>query len=89
MLWENRDKGALKGTFNLTAGFPDGWYWSSAQIGANQSGTFEHWVAVDRGYFDVKELNDQVKKIGVGALIATTADYWKNWSGRTQMSMSP
>ncbi len=29
VLFENREKGALKGTFNLTGSNPDGWYWSS------------------------------------------------------------
>ena len=35
LLWENRDKGALKGTFNVTGSFPAGWYWSSTQTGTN------------------------------------------------------
>ena len=30
VLWENRDKGALKGTFNETGSYKDGWYWSSS-----------------------------------------------------------
>ena len=29
VLFENREKGALKGTFNLTGLFPAGYYWSS------------------------------------------------------------
>jgi hypothetical protein len=28
VLFENREKGALKGTFNLTGSYPSGWYWS-------------------------------------------------------------
>ena len=31
VLWENRDKGALKGTFNVTGSYPAGWYWSSTE----------------------------------------------------------
>ena len=31
VLWENRDKGALKGTFNVTGSDPAGWYWSSTE----------------------------------------------------------
>src|ERR1017187_613806 len=31
MLWENRNEGALKGTFNVTGSYPAGWYWSSTQ----------------------------------------------------------
>ena len=31
LLYENRDKGALKGTFNLSGSFPAGCYWSSRQ----------------------------------------------------------
>ena len=30
VLFENREKGALKGTFNLTGSDPAGWYWSSS-----------------------------------------------------------
>jgi hypothetical protein len=30
VLWENRDKGKLKGTFNETGSYPAGWYWSSS-----------------------------------------------------------
>jgi oligosaccharide amylase len=82
--WKDAEDGTLSNN-PIAQGSVDSTTSFRAQIGANQSGTFEHWVAVDRGYFDVKELNDQVKKIGVGALIATTAEYWKNWSGRTQM----
>jgi hypothetical protein len=29
VLFQNREKGALKGTFNLTGSFPAGYYWSS------------------------------------------------------------
>jgi hypothetical protein len=32
LLWENRDKGALKATFNVTGSDPAGWYWSSTEI---------------------------------------------------------
>src|SRR5262249_39406190 len=31
VLWENRDKGALTGTFNVTGSHPAGWYWSSTE----------------------------------------------------------
>jgi len=30
VLWENRNKGKLKGTFNETGSYPAGWYWSSS-----------------------------------------------------------
>ncbi len=30
VLWENRNKGTLAGTFNETGRHPDGWYWSSS-----------------------------------------------------------
>ncbi len=30
VLWENRDKGKLAGTFNETGSYPAGWYWSSS-----------------------------------------------------------
>jgi hypothetical protein len=32
VLWENRNKGKLKGTFNETGSDPAGWYWSSSQF---------------------------------------------------------
>jgi len=31
VLYQNRDKGKLKGTFNETGSDPAGWYWSSSQ----------------------------------------------------------
>jgi Protein of unknown function (DUF1566) len=31
VLWENRDEGALKGTFNVSGSNPAGWYWSSTE----------------------------------------------------------
>jgi Protein of unknown function (DUF1566) len=31
VLYQNRDKGKLKGTFNETGSYPAGWYWSSSQ----------------------------------------------------------
>jgi Protein of unknown function (DUF1566) len=31
VLYQNRDKGKLKGTFNKTGSDPAGWYWSSSQ----------------------------------------------------------
>lgn len=31
-MWKNRDKGALKGTFNLNGSSYAGWYWSSSPI---------------------------------------------------------
>jgi uncharacterized protein DUF1566 len=33
VLWENRDKGKLAGTFNVTGSNPAGWYWSSSPNG--------------------------------------------------------
>ena len=38
VLWENRDKGALKGTFNVTGSDPAGWYWSSTEGNSNSAG---------------------------------------------------
>jgi hypothetical protein len=35
VLWENRNKGKLAGTFNETGSDPAGWYWSSSQNGFN------------------------------------------------------
>jgi hypothetical protein len=32
VLFENRNKGKLKGTFNETGSDPAGWYWSSSRI---------------------------------------------------------
>lgn len=32
VLYENRNKGKLKGTFNETGSFPAGWYWSSSRF---------------------------------------------------------
>ncbi len=32
VLFENREKGALKGTFNLTGYYPVGWHWSSMSV---------------------------------------------------------
>ena len=34
-MYRNKDKGALKDTFNLTGSYPAGWYWSSSQYGLN------------------------------------------------------
>ena len=35
VLWENRDKGALNGTFNVTGSGLAGWYWSSTEFNGN------------------------------------------------------
>jgi len=32
VLYQNRDKGKLKGTFNETGSEPAGWYWSSSAV---------------------------------------------------------
>lgn len=32
VLFDNREKGALKGTFNLSGSYPEGWYWSSTPV---------------------------------------------------------
>jgi hypothetical protein len=37
ILYENRNTGALKGTFNETGSDPAGWYWSSLQIYNNDT----------------------------------------------------
>lgn len=33
VLFQNREKGTLKGTFNATGSFPSGWYWSGTPYG--------------------------------------------------------
>lgn len=35
VLFQNREKGALKGTFNLTGSYPAGWYWSGTPYDNN------------------------------------------------------
>lgn len=35
VLFQNRDKGALKGTFDLTGSYPSGWYWSDTPFRVN------------------------------------------------------
>jgi hypothetical protein len=32
VLFQNREKGALKGTFNVTGSYPSGWYWSGTPL---------------------------------------------------------
>ena len=34
VLYQNREKGALKGTFNSIGSFPNAWYWSCTRDGA-------------------------------------------------------
>jgi hypothetical protein len=50
VLWENRDKGKLKGTFNVTGSDPAGWYWSSSQG--------SHGNAWTQRFSDADQLND-------------------------------
>lgn len=38
VLGENRDKGALKDTFNLAGSDPAVWYWSSTEYGSGALG---------------------------------------------------
>ena len=49
---------------------------------------FEHWVCAERGYFDVKELNDTIKKRGVKDMLGATAAYWKEWVHRPAPSIT-
>jgi hypothetical protein len=35
VLYENRNKGKLSGTFNETGSYPAGWYWSSSPMGSD------------------------------------------------------
>jgi hypothetical protein len=35
VLFQNREKGALKGTFNVTGSFSSGWYWSGTPLTSN------------------------------------------------------
>jgi hypothetical protein len=37
VLFENREQGALKGTFNLTGSYPAGWYWSGTPYNINNA----------------------------------------------------
>jgi len=39
VLWENRNKGKLAGTFNETGSLPAGWYWSSSPVGSTYAWT--------------------------------------------------
>ena len=54
VLYRNRHIGALNGTFNETAWYPDGWYWSSSKTNNDTakvqcfSGNTQHYS--DRGY---------------------------------------
>ena|SRR5690349_18689243 len=45
VLYDNRDKGALKGTFNVTGSLFAGWYWSSTE-------TFAHLAVWDQRFSD-------------------------------------
>src|SRR5262249_2949691 len=41
VLYQNRDKGALKGTFDTSGSSPYGWYWSASE---NPSGSESAWL---------------------------------------------
>jgi hypothetical protein len=44
VLWENRAKGALKETFNVSGSYPDGWYWSSAEDRSEDDSNYDAWT---------------------------------------------
>jgi Protein of unknown function (DUF1566) len=47
MLYEVRNEGALKGSFNLTGAFPGGWYWSSTEYRDNAVYAWGHIFDVE------------------------------------------
>ena len=51
VLYENRDKGALKGTFNVTGSHPAGWYWSSTEIDYGYYARGQHFSDGDQGWY--------------------------------------
>jgi len=51
VLWENRNKGKLKGTFNETGSLPAGWYWSSSQLDLDNAWA-QRFSDGSQGHFD-------------------------------------
>jgi hypothetical protein len=48
-LYQNRDKGSLKGTFNETGSDPAGWYWSSSP-GISNTGWVQRFSDGNQNY---------------------------------------
>jgi len=82
--WRDAEDGELGGN-PIAQGSVDSTTSFRASLAANGRHVFEHWVAVDKDYFDAKHLHDSVKKEGVVSLMAKTAEHWKKWSARTQL----
>ena len=47
------------------------------------STAFVFWIAAERGYFDVKELNGSVLRAGVVGLLEATRKHWRSWVQRS------
>ena len=81
--WRDAEDGVLGGN-PITQGSVDSTISLRDNIPPGQSKTFDHWVCADRSYFDVKELNDTVKKRGLKDMVRDTAAHWKTWADRSK-----
>jgi hypothetical protein len=53
VLYQNRDKGKLKGTFNETGAYPAGWYWSSSPYCGDYGWGRRDIYSADRDFGDL------------------------------------
>ena len=79
--WRDAEDGWLSGN-PIAQGSVDSTTSFRAGVGAHESTAFQHWVCAEKGYFDVKELNDSVAKRGPREMMRATATHWRKWAHR-------
>jgi GH15 family glucan-1,4-alpha-glucosidase len=78
--WRDAEDGTLSNN-PIMQGSVDSTIAVRTLVPAGGEGHIQHWVCAERGYFDVKELNDYVLQEGVHALLDSCDAYWRNWVG--------
>ncbi len=83
--WRDAEDGQLGGN-PITQGSVDATISVRAVVPAHGQAQFEHWVCIDKTFFNAADLNALVLRNGCAKMRDATAEYWRKWVGRAHAS---
>ena len=76
--WRDADDGVLGGN-PIAQGSVDSAVSFRQDLPAHGTAIFDVWIAAERGYFEVKDLDREVRRRGPRQVLAGSRTYWRSW----------
>ncbi len=85
--WKDAEDGLLEGN-PISQGSVDSALSFGIKVGPGEEETLYYWIAAGKNYAEVSGLNGMLLKRGPDYFLQRTANYWKAWTGKEDLSLS-